>query len=205
MLLYDYFRSTAAYRVRIALNLKGIAYERTEVHLVRDGGEHLKPAYRAINPQGRVPSLALDDGSILVQSPAILEWIEERYPAPCLLPGDATERARIRAVVALVACDIHPINNLSTLNYLRAHFGATPEAITAWYCHWIEEGFACIERMIEGGRFCFSDRPTLADAVLVPQVFNARRFDVPLGAFPKVVAVETACLQLEAFAAASPE
>ena len=150
MKLYDYFRSSAAYRVRIALNLKGLAYERHEVHLVRDGGEHLKADYRAINPQARVPALELDDGTILTQSPAILEWIEETHPEPPLLPADPILRARVRAVAAIVACDIHPVNNLAVLKYLRGQLGHDQETVNAWYRHWIEEGFRAIETLVEG-------------------------------------------------------
>jgi maleylacetoacetate isomerase len=140
MKLYDYFRSSAAYRVRIALNLRGLAYERHEVHLVRNGGEHLTSAYRTINPQARVPALELDDGTILTQSPAILEWIEETHPEPPLLPVDPSLRARVRAVAAIVACDIHPVNNLAVLNYLRGQLSHDQETVNAWYRHWVEEG-----------------------------------------------------------------
>jgi len=205
MKLYDYFRSSAAYRVRIALNLKGLAYERHEVHLVRDGGEHLKADYRAINPQARVPALELDDGTILTQSPAILEWIEETHPEPPLLPADPILRARVRAVAAVVACDIHPINNLGVLKYLRGQLSHDQETVNAWYRHWIEEGFRAIETLVEGRPFCFGDQPSLADVVLVPQVYNARRFDVPLDQFPKIANIDAACAAIKAFADAGPE
>jgi maleylacetoacetate isomerase len=203
--LYDYFRSSAAYRVRIALNLKGASYRPTEVHLLRDGGEHLKAAYRAINPQMRVPSLRLDDGTILTQSMAILEWIEETYPEPPLLPSGAAERAKVRAVAAIVASDIHPLNNLSTLARLREQFGADAAAIDSWYAHWVEAGFDAIEVLIEGAPFCFGSRPSLADVALIPQIYNARRFKVPLDRFPKIVGADAACNALEAFAKAHPD
>jgi maleylpyruvate isomerase len=205
MKLYDYFRSSAAYRVRIALNLKGLDYERREVHLVRDGGEHLQPAYRAINPQARVPALELDDGTILTQSPAILEWIEETYPQAPLLPLDHTMRSRVRAIAAIVACDIHPVNNLSVLTYLRTQLGHDQETVNGWYRHWILEGFSAIEALIEAAPFCFGGQPSLADVALIPQIYNARRFDVPLDGFPKILAVEARCAAIRAFADARPE
>jgi maleylacetoacetate isomerase len=203
--LYDYFRSWAAYRVRIALNLKGASYRPAEVHLLRDGGGHLQPAYRAINPQMRVPSLRLDDGTILTQSMAILKWLEETYPEPPLLPSGAAERAKVRAVAAIVASDIHPLNNLSTLARLREQFGADAAAIDVWYAHWIEVGFETIEVLIEGAPFCFGTRPSLADVALIPQIYNARRFKVPLDRFPKIVRADTACNAIDAFAKAHPD
>lgn len=205
MQLYDYYRSSAAYRVRIALNLKGIAHSSREVHLLREGGEQFKPEYRAINPQGRVPSLVLDDGAVLIQSPAILEWLEEAHPEPPLLPADPVGRARVRAVAAIVACDIHPLNNLSVLNYLRGPLHQEQAAVDAWYHHWILQGFPAIEALIDPRPFCFGERPTLADVVLVPQVANARRLKVPLDDFPKIVAADAACAEVDAFARARPE
>jgi len=205
MLLYDYYRSSAAYRVRIALNLKGVAYTSREIHLLRDGGAQFTPEYRAINPQSRVPSLALDDGTVLIQSPAILEWLEETHPEPPLLPPDPVARARVRAVAAIVACDVHPINNLSVLNYLRGPLHLEQPAVDAWYRHWIEAGFRAIEALIEATPFCFGEHPTLADVVLVPQIGNARRQAVPLDEFPKIAAVGAACASVDAFTRAAPE
>lgn len=205
MRLYDYFRSSAAYRVRIALNLKGLPHDREEVHLLRDGGAQLAPSFRAINPQGRVPVLVLADGTTLTQSPAILEWLEEAYPEPPLLPRDALARARVRAVAALVGCDIHPINNLSVLRYLKRDMHQAQEAIDAWYRHWIAEGFRAIERMIDGVPFCFGEQPGLADVYLVPQVYNARRYGMDLGDFPRIAAADAACAAIPAFADARPE
>ena len=213
MKLHGYFRSSAAYRVRIALNLKGVAHEQAFVHLVR--GEHRAEGYRALNPQGRVPTLETDQGAVLVQSPAILEWIEETWPEPTLLPGDALARARIREVCAVIGCDIHPLNNLSTMTWLKQRLGADEAAVSTWYAHWVTEGFAAVEAMLSRGSapsgpspsrpFAFGETPTLADLYIVPQVFNARRFSVPLEAFPKIRAVDEACRALPAFAAAAPE
>ncbi|MDQ6433811.1 maleylacetoacetate isomerase [Mesorhizobium sp. LHD-90] len=206
LVLYDYFRSSAAYRVRIALRLKGLSYDQIPAHLVRGGGEHLSDAYRAINPQRRVPALAIgDDRTILIQSSAIIEWLEETFPEPPLLPAEPFSRARCRAIAAIVGCDIHPLNNLSTLNYLRNQLGCDKPAVDAWYAHWIAEGFSAIEELIEPEPFAMGAKPTLADAYLVPQVYNARRFAVPLDAFPKIVAVAEACAALPVFRDAAPE
>ncbi len=202
MKLYTYFRSSAAYRVRIALALKGIAWENAFVHLVK--GEHLSPDYRSVNVQGRVPSLD-DDGEIILQSPAILEYLEETHPEPPLLPGNASSRARIRAVCAIIGCDIHPLNNLSTLKYLKNELGVGEDARNAWYAHWIHEGFAAIEQMIEASPYCFGPTPTMADAYLIPQIYNAARFSVSLEAFPKIRAVAETCAAHPAFQAAAPE
>ena len=202
MKLYTYFRSSAAYRVRIALNLKKLGYESVPIHLVQR--EQAKPEYLAVNPQGRVPALDLG-GEVLIQSPAILEYLDEVHPDPRLLPADPLQRAKVRAACALIACDIHPLNNLSPLSYLKRHFGQEQPAIDAWYRHWVTEGFTALEQMLEPGPFTFGAAPSLADVYLVPQVFNARRYDVPLDAFPKIVAADAACAELEAFRAAAPE
>ena len=202
MKLYTYFRSSAAYRVRIALNLKGVRYESVPVNLLR--GEHTSEAYAAVNPQRQVPSLDIG-GTVLVQSPAILEYLDEIHPEPPPLPMGAVARARVRAVCALIACDIHPLNNSSTLAYLRQRFGQDQAALDAWYAHWVLQGFDAIERMLEPGPFAFGSRPTLADVYLVPQVFNARRFNVPLDSYPRIVAADAACAALEAFQAAAPD
>ncbi len=201
MRLYGYFRSSAAYRVRIALNLKGLPYDQVPVHLVK--GEQSAPDYRALNPQGRVPALAVD-GTTLIQSPAILELIEETHPEPPLLPGDPVARAQVRAVAAVIGCDIHPLNNLAVLRRLKA-MGHDQAAIDDWIRHWVLEGLSAVEALIGEGPFCFGNVPTLADVYLVPQLYNARRFATPLEAFPKILAAEAACLALPAFSQAAPE
>lgn len=203
MKLYTYFRSSAAYRVRIALALKGVPYESAFVHLVKR--EQKAADYLALNPQGRVPALETDAGEILVQSPAILEWIEETWPEPSLLPGDATARAKIRAVAALVGCDIHPLNNPPVLGWLKERLGADQAALDAWYAHWIREGFAAIEQLIAPAPFAFGAQPTMADLYIVPQVYNARRFSVPLDDVPRIRAVSEAADAHPAFRAAAPE
>jgi maleylacetoacetate isomerase/maleylpyruvate isomerase len=200
--LYTYFRSSAAYRLRIALNLKGLAYEGVPVNLLK--GEHREEAYRAVNPQGRVPALDIG-GTTLVQSPAILEYLEEMHPEPPLLPADPLARARVRAAAMVIGCDIHPLNNLGPLKYLKNPLGHEQAEIDAWIGHWIAQGFAALETMLEPSPFCFGDRPGLADVYLVPQVFNARRFKVPLDAYPRILAADAACAEHEAFRAAAPE
>lgn len=205
MKLYTYFRSSAAYRVRIALNLKGVTHQLVPVHLLKDGGQHRNPTYRSINPQMRVPALELSSGDVLTQSLAIIEYLDEVYPEPPLLPADAVARAKVRALAQLIACDIHPLNNLMTLNYLKAPLQADKAAVESWYAHWIVEGFAAVEAMIRPGPYAFGAHPTLADLCIVPQVFNARRNHVALERFPNILAVEAACLQLPAFDQARPE
>jgi maleylacetoacetate isomerase len=205
--LHGYFRSSAAYRVRIALNLKGLAYENVFHHLTRGGGEHLKPHYVALNPQALVPTLE-DDGAVLTQSLAIIEYLEERFPEPALLPKDAAGRARVRAIALGIACEIHPVNNLRVLGYLTKEMGHSEADRTKWYRHWIAEGLRGIEGLLAGnpatGTFCHGDKPTIADCCLVPQVFNARRFDCDLSAFPTVVRIADHAAKLPAFAAAAP-
>ena len=205
MKLYTYFRSSAAYRVRIALNLKGIAYEPVAIHLTKDGGKHRSAEYRAVNPHGRVPSLTLDNGEVLTQSLAIMEYLEEVQPKPPLLPADPLARAQVRAFADLIACDIHPLNNLGSLQYLKRELKQEQPAIDTWYHHWILEGFASLEAMARPGPYTFGVDVTLADVCLVPQMFNARRLKVPLDKFPKLVAIEAACLKLPAFDKARPE
>ncbi len=205
MTLYSYFRSSAAYRVRIALNLKGVAYDMVPIHLTRDGGRQNSAEFRAINPQMRVPALALDSGEVLIQSLAIIEYLEEMFPAPPIHPADAVARARARGIAEIVACDVHPINNLVTLNYLRGPLGHDQAAVEAWYAHWIVSGFSAIEAMIEPAPYALGAEPSMADLCLVPQVYNARRYKVPLDKFPKIVAVEEACMKLAAFDRARPE
>ena len=205
MILHDYWRSSAAFRVRIALRLKGLEPERRFVHLVR--GEQRAPGYRALNPQGFVPML--EDGAVrLTQSLAILEYLEETHPSPPLLPGDPAERAWVRAVALAVACDIHPLNNLRVLQHLKRELGADDGARDRWYAHWIREGLAPVEAMLAArpgpGPFCLGAEPSMADACLVPQVFNARRYQVPLDPYPLIRSVTEACLALPAFDLAQP-
>jgi maleylacetoacetate isomerase/maleylpyruvate isomerase len=209
--LYTYFRSSAAYRVRIALNLKGLAYEALPVHLVRDGGQQNHAAYRALSPLGTVPTLETDSGTF-TQSLAIIEYLDEIHPLPPLLPesaaGRARVRARVRALAQTVACDIHPVNNLRVLQYLGKHFAATQEQKDAWYRHWVSAGLLAVEQLLAGhpatGAFCHGEVPTLADCCLVPQVFNARRFDCPFDAMPTIRRITAACESLPAFCNAAP-
>jgi len=203
--LYTYFRSSAAYRVRIALNLKGLPYEMVAIHLTKDGGQQHKPDYHAVNPQERVPALALSSGEVLTQSLAIIEYLDDIAPEPALLPADALARAKVRAIAQMVACDIHPLNNLIALQYLKRVMKHEQAEIDAWYHHWVIEGFKAIEAMISPAPYACGAHVTLADVCLIPQVFNARRLKVPLDQFPKIVAVETACLKLPAFDKARPE
>ena len=205
MKLYSYFRSSAAYRARIALNLKGIAYEMASIHLTKDGGRQFSPEYKAVNAQMRVPALELDTGEVLTQSLAIIDYLDETHPVPPFLPADPIERARVRAVADAIACDIHPLNNLASLKYIKNALGKDQAAIDAWYQHWVILGFETIEAWLEPGPYSFGDRVTLADICLVPQVANARRFRVPMERFPKIAAVDAACLKLPAFDKARPE
>jgi len=203
--LYSYFRSSAAYRARIALNLKGIAYETVSVHLVKDGGHNYRPEFRAINPQMRVPVLVTDQGDRLIQSLAIIEYLDETHPEPPLLPKDSIGRAKVRALAELIACDIHPLNNTSPLRYLKNTMNQEQSAIDTWYHHWILAGFEALEGLIAAAPYACGETVTIADICLVPQVANARRLKVPLDKFPKIVAVDAACLKLPAFDRARPE
>jgi len=203
--LYSYFRSSAAYRARIALNLKGLAFETVAIHLTRDGGRQHAPEFRAVNPQQRVPALALDSGEVLLQSLAIMEYLDEAYPDPPLLPKDPIERARVRAVAQIIACDIHPLNNVGPLNYLRSALKADQAAVQAWYAHWIAAGFEAIEQFIWPGPHAFGRDITIADICIVPQVANARRLKVPLERFPRIVAADAAANKTSAFDAARPD
>ncbi len=205
MQLYSYFRSSAAYRLRIALNLKGLNYDTVAIHLQKEGGQNLKPEYRVINPQMRVPALKLDSGEILIQSLAIIEYLDEVHPQPPLLPRDPLDRARARALAQIIACDIHPLNNVAPLRYLNRELGQDQAKIDAWYHHWILEGFAAIERLLQPGPYAVGAEVTLADICLVPQVANARRLKVPLDSFPQIVAVDAACAKLPSFEKARPE
>jgi maleylacetoacetate isomerase len=203
--LYSFFRSSAAYRVRIALNLKGISYETASVHLVKDGGHNKLPEFRAVNPQMRVPVLVTPHGDVLIQSLAIIEYLDETHPEPPLLPNDAIARARVRALAELIACDIHPLNNTSPLRYLKNTMSQEQSAIDAWYHHWVVTGFEALEALITPGPYACGGKVTMADVCLVPQVNNARRLKVPLERFPKIVGVDRACLALPAFDRARPE
>ena len=204
MKLYTYFRSSAAFRVRIALNLKGLAYDPVFVHLAK--GEHRRPDYANVDPQSLLPTL-IDDGQALSQSLAIIEYLDEKYPEPRLVPEDVFARARVRSLSLLIACEIHPLNNLRTLQYLKRALGQNDDQINTWYRHWIADGLAKLEADLArspSGRFCHGDAPTMADCCLVPQIFNAKRYDSDLGPYPKVMRVFEACMKLGAFDRAQP-
>jgi maleylpyruvate isomerase len=205
MKLYNFFRSGTSHRLRIALNLKGLQTEYLPVDLRTE--QHLQAAFKAINPQGLVPAL-VDGDQVLIQSPAIIEWLEEKYPNPPLLPADAQQRAHVRALAAMVGCDIHPINNRRILEYLRHQFKADEAAINAWCATWITAGFDAFEALLAAdharGDYCFGNQPGLADVYLVPQVESARRFKVDMSRWPLISAVDAACMQLPAFERAAP-
>ncbi len=207
MQLYSYFRSSAAFRVRIALNLKGLAYECIPVHLVRDGGEQHAPAYQAINPSELVPTL-IDANQPIAQSLAIIEYLEETHPHPSLLPGDAMQRAQIRAFAQSIACDIHPLNNLRVLNYLKDELHVDDAAKSNWYTYWIGVGLAALEQQLakhDSQDFCFGTQATLADCCLIPQVYNALRFDCDMSQLPRINRIYKHCMGLDAFIDAAPE
>ncbi len=208
MKLYSYWRSSAAYRVRIALNLKGLDYEVLPVHLLKQGGEQHQTEYRSINPQGLIPTLV--DGDIsLGQSLAILEYLETRYPEPALYPQAINERAFVQQFALVVACDIHPLNNLRVLKYLKRTLQQDDEARNAWYHHWVKTGFTALEQLLNErnwqGPYCLDGQVTSADACLIPQIYNARRFEIPMDDFPSLAKIEEACMELEAFRRAAPE
>ncbi|MDR5755862.1 maleylacetoacetate isomerase [Caballeronia sp. LZ035] len=207
MKLYSYFRSSAAYRVRIALNLKGLDYEYAAIHLLRDGGEQLKADYRAVNPDGIVPAL-VDGDDTLTQSLAIIEYLEETHPEPPLLPKQPSDRAFVRSVALQVACEIHPLDNLRVLKYLKHQVKVPDEAKDAWYRHWVEAGFDSLEQRLATdrrvGALTFGDTPTVADLCLVPQVFNARRFGIDVGRYPTIERIADHAGALDAFARAAP-
>lgn len=206
MKLYTFFRSSAAFRVRIALNLKGLQYESLPKAFARN--EHRAPEYLALNPQGLIPALAVD-GVVLSQSLAIIEYLNDRHPAPPLLPDDPIDRARVRSMALAIACEIHPLNNLRVLNYLRDPLQQNDDGVGTWYRHWVSEGFRGLELQAREfsakGRYCFGDAVSLADVLLVPQMFNARRFKTDLAPFPTLVGISTHLEALPAFAAARPE
>jgi maleylacetoacetate isomerase len=206
MKLYDYFRSSAAFRVRIALNLKRLSAERAFIHLRRN--DQSAPAYLALNPQGLVPALE-EDGQVFTQSLAIIEYLDETHPEPPLLPGHPADRARVRALAQIVACDIHPIDNLRVLRYLADPLGHDEATIGRWFNHWIAKGFAALEQFLaedgQAGAFCHGDAPGLADICLVPQVFNARRYKLDMAPYPTIGRIFDACMKLAAFEQARPE
>jgi maleylpyruvate isomerase len=202
--LFTYFRSSASFRVRIALNLKGIAYQSSFVHLPK--GEHRGEAYSRVNPQGLTPTLELDDGDQLAQSLAIIEYLDEVHPDSPLLPKDAKGRARVRSLSLLISCEIHPLNNLRTLQYLKRSLGQNEEQVNAWYRHWVADGLAKFETDVArgSGSFCHGDAPTMADCCLVPQIFNAKRYQCELAPYPVTMRIFDACMKLEAFDRAQP-
>jgi maleylacetoacetate isomerase len=208
MKLYDYFRSTACYRVRIALNLKGIAYEKQPVHLLNHGGEHHSEEYQKINPQELVPSLEVD-GQILHQSLAIIDYLDETYPTPALLPKKPLDRANARALALMVACDMHPVNNLRILNRLKEQFHADEAQVQEWYHHWLKAGFFSLEAKLQSikktGPFCLGEAVSIADICLIPQVFNAHRFNFGMHEYPLINEIYEHCTLLKAFKDAAPE
>ena len=208
MKLYTFFRSSASYRVRIALNLKRIPYEQAAIHLRRGGGEQLGAAYKSINPQALVPALE-DKGRILTQSLAIIEYLDEQYPNPPLLPKAPADKALVRSMALVIACEVHPIQNLRVLNYVKANYNQSDEQVNRWAQHWIDLGLDALQQMIvaqsKRGKFCYGESPTLADICLIPQLGNARRYGCELAKFPAILEIEKNCNALEAFVNAAPE
>lgn len=206
MKLYSYWRSTAAYRVRIALNIKNIGYAIEPVHLVKNGGEQLQDNYKSINPQSLVPAFETEGGEVLTQSLAIIDYLEDEYPDIALYPNDAIQKAQTKAMALSIACDIHPLNNLRVLKYLKSE-DWQQQQVDKWYAHWIHQGFSAIESQLEksSGQFCFGNQVTIADIFLVAQVYNANRFNVELSDYPLIVAINDKCLQLQSFINAKPE
>jgi len=203
LVLHNYYRSSTSYRARIALEMKGLRYDYVPHHLRH--GEHLEPAYLSVNPQGLVPALVLDDGTLLTQSLAIIEYLDEIHPEPPLLPADPVARAQVRGFAQAIACDIHPLNNLVALNYLKGPLKHDQATADEWYRHWVTQGFDALEALVRPAPYAFGSRVTLADLCLVPQVFNARRFKVDMARYPKLAAVDAACARLSAFDKARPE
>ncbi|WP_201703869.1 maleylacetoacetate isomerase [Paraburkholderia kirstenboschensis] len=212
MTLYNYFRSSASYRVRIALELKGLKYDYVPIHLTRSGGEQFASSYAEVNPEMLVPTFVDAGGSVITQSLAIIEYVDETHPDPALLPQTPVDRAYVRSIANLIACDIHPVDNLRVLGYLKNVLNVTDEQKSAWYRHWVEEGFKALETHLvresrlggRAGTLCFGDKPTLADLCLVPQVFNARRMQVPLDNYPTILRMAEAASAIPAFERASP-
>lgn len=209
MKLYTYFRSSAAYRVRIALNLKGLTFESIPIHLLQDHGQQHQDSYKAINPNALVPTLITDHDHAITQSLAIIEYLNDTYPEPGLLPGDSLQRARVRAIAQSIACDIHPLNNLRVLQYLKDKLSMTAQQRSQWYRHWIGVGLMAVETILardeQTGTFCHGDTPSLADCCLIPQVFNAQRFDCDLSSMPTILRIYETCMTLKAFREAAPD
>ncbi len=208
MKLYTFFRSSASYRVRIALNFKGVSYEQAPIHLRRGGGEQFTAAYKAVNPQALVPALE-DNGKILTQSLAIIEYLEDKYPRPPLLPADPADKALVRGMALIIACEVHPIQNLRVLNYVKKEYNQTDDQVNRWAQQWINLGLTALEQLIvaqpKRGKYCFGDTPTLADICLVPQLGNARRYGSDLSQCPNILSIEKNCMTLPAFVNAAPE
>ncbi len=209
LVLYSYFRSSAAYRVRIALNLKNIEHEICPVHLLKNGGEQHKPTYRKTNPQGLIPALECPDRTTITQSLAIIEYLEEKYPEPALISGTPEQRAQQRAVAQAICCDIHPLNNLRVLNFLQIEMGLRDTQKQSWYHHWIKEGLDALETMIANKghqhTFCFGEQPSVADICLAPQMYNAKRFNCDIDNYPTLQKIYDNCMELESFRLAAPE